>query len=374
MLAIEAASVVAGVVTGDHLFLTRHDGSQFDAGNVRGPAGKPQTRNLIKNSRFLVNQRWFDNQSMSNSNAIFGPDRWRVDAIGLAGWTPAWYSLKDEVPGALPESGSKYVRVDTALHHADPLSHVYLEQRIESVRSLSGTTAVVSFWAKINTAASQDISVFLIQVFGTSGSPAVTIPAGVVTVTNTWARYSVTVNVPSLAGKTINDANSYLSLRLYVLGGSGNPQVGVGMQIDQFDFWGVQLEAGLEATDLYMAPYTEDLASCQRYYWSNFLPADQPQGAWIGACAESTGQVRFYVPFPVAMRGMPTITGTLYYVKPSDGSTLNPFSSLTPMLDTVSLSYTNDFVGLGLRGNGASGLVIGQAVGVAGYLNFTAEL
>lgn len=39
MLAIEAASVVDGDVIGNNLILTKHDGTQIDAGNVRGPQG-----------------------------------------------------------------------------------------------------------------------------------------------------------------------------------------------------------------------------------------------------------------------------------------------------------------------------------------------
>lgn len=40
MLAIEAASIVGGVVDGSgHLILTRHDGSTIDAGYVVGPPG-----------------------------------------------------------------------------------------------------------------------------------------------------------------------------------------------------------------------------------------------------------------------------------------------------------------------------------------------
>lgn len=39
MSAIEAASVVSGVVNSDHLILTKHDGSTIDAGDVRGPKG-----------------------------------------------------------------------------------------------------------------------------------------------------------------------------------------------------------------------------------------------------------------------------------------------------------------------------------------------
>jgi hypothetical protein len=36
---IEAACIVSGVVSSDHLILTRQDGSTIDAGNVRGPQG-----------------------------------------------------------------------------------------------------------------------------------------------------------------------------------------------------------------------------------------------------------------------------------------------------------------------------------------------
>lgn len=39
MLAIEAASVIDGDIVGDNLILTKHDGSQINAGDVRGPEG-----------------------------------------------------------------------------------------------------------------------------------------------------------------------------------------------------------------------------------------------------------------------------------------------------------------------------------------------
>lgn len=39
MLEIEAASIVDGEVVGDDLILTRHDETEINAGNVRGPIG-----------------------------------------------------------------------------------------------------------------------------------------------------------------------------------------------------------------------------------------------------------------------------------------------------------------------------------------------
>lgn len=41
MLEIEAASIVDGDVVGDNLIFTKHDGTQIDAGSVRGPQGTP---------------------------------------------------------------------------------------------------------------------------------------------------------------------------------------------------------------------------------------------------------------------------------------------------------------------------------------------
>jgi microcystin-dependent protein len=41
MLEIEAASVIDGDVVDGNLILTKHDGTQIDAGNVEGPAGPP---------------------------------------------------------------------------------------------------------------------------------------------------------------------------------------------------------------------------------------------------------------------------------------------------------------------------------------------
>lgn len=50
MLAIEAASVVNGVVVGDNLLLTKYDGTQINAGSVRGPQGSPGVAPLLYSS------------------------------------------------------------------------------------------------------------------------------------------------------------------------------------------------------------------------------------------------------------------------------------------------------------------------------------
>src|SRR3954470_8865806 len=41
MLAIEGASVIDGDIVGDNLILTQRNGTQINAGDVRGPQGNP---------------------------------------------------------------------------------------------------------------------------------------------------------------------------------------------------------------------------------------------------------------------------------------------------------------------------------------------
>jgi hypothetical protein len=54
MLAIEAESIVDGDISGNDLILTRKDGVQINAGNVRGPAG-PTVR-LVRIFQFSLPQ------------------------------------------------------------------------------------------------------------------------------------------------------------------------------------------------------------------------------------------------------------------------------------------------------------------------------
>lgn len=46
MIEIEDASIVDGEILGGHLILTRHDGTQIDAGSVIGPEGPEGPPNI----------------------------------------------------------------------------------------------------------------------------------------------------------------------------------------------------------------------------------------------------------------------------------------------------------------------------------------
>jgi hypothetical protein len=150
------------------------------------------------------------------------------------------------------------------------------------------------------------------QIFGTGGSPSSNVYtyAGQATISTSWARYSVTVAVPSISGKTIGtDANSsYLELGLWTSAGSDfNSRTGsIGIQLNAIDFWGVQVENGNVSTSFQTATGTlqGELAACQRYYQRTSGNQFVTVGGWGSAI--NTTNVRFQFPNKVTMRVYPT--------------------------------------------------------------------
>jgi hypothetical protein len=232
-----------------------------------GQAGK----NKIINGDFSINQRNFTT-TPANSEYCF--DRFFCPySDGTVTFTPQTFT-----PGAAPVAGyeaKNYIRITTT---GQTLSSALasLSQRIESGRTFAGQTITVSFFAKANSGTPK-IAVDLGQSFGTGGSPstAVNTYAGDVTLSTSWARYSVTVALPSVSGKTFGTTqDGNLRLNLWVSAGSDyNARTGsLGIQSNTFDIWGVQVEAGDFATPFQTAsggsPQAE-LAACMRYYQRN---------------------------------------------------------------------------------------------------------
>lgn len=374
MMAIEAASVVAGAVVGDNLWLTRHDGSSFDAGVVKGTSQLP---NKVLNSRIRVDQRNLGPINLINSIRTLGPDRWAATARSQDTFVPAVFSVGTEAPGVLPESDTKYLTLDTSLIRSFVgASYAYVNQYIEDVTTLSGRTVTLSFWAKCVTNETQRVVPIVIQTFGTGGSASSTVTLPAVIINRSWFRYSMTFALPTVAGKTIIPGSNRLELRLLVSHES-NPDVG--LQKDIFGLWGVQLEEGPVATPLRMDAYAHELAACQRYYLRIAPSADAPVSLWLSK-ATSTTAAQAWVPFPVSMYKVPTVTFDSVAPVRNDGDYIRSFTSITVMNNAD--PGVRDIVGVSIRGNGSSGptsLVVGDAVvlnihAMEGYIAFSAEL
>lgn len=177
-------------------------------------------------------------------------------------------------------------------------------QRIEKVATLQGQTATVSFYAKANTAL--PIAVSFTQNFGTGGSPSATVilSGQKVTLTTSFALYSLTFTIPSITGKTLGTAGDFLELDIWFDAGSNfNTQTNtLGQQSGTFDLFGIKVEAGQAATPLIPKTLTEEKAQCQRYYALvsatcrvyNYTATAATNGAPIG--------------WPVEMRAVPALT------------------------------------------------------------------
>jgi hypothetical protein len=286
-------------------------------------------KNKIINGDFNINQRNFT----SVTTSTFGFDRWLIAAVGDGSttYTPETFTL-----GTAPVTGyeaKNFAQLVTTGQTSAPVAS-YLGQRLESVRTFAGQTVTISFWAKA-ASGTPKVAVEAQQYFGAGGSPSATVNtyAGQVTLSTSWARYSVNIAVPSISGKTLGtDDSNFLAIHLWVSGGTDrDSRTGsLGIQTGTFQFWGVQAEAGSVATAFQTATGTiqGELAACQRYY---YLHASGSSKSICSACYTTASQIVGSVKFPVTMRTSPTLvatSGTNYY-RFSKTGTDDDFNSLT---------------------------------------------
>jgi hypothetical protein len=283
-----------------------------------GQAGK----NKIINGDFDINQRGFTSNTTSG---LYNFDRWlQFNVGGSFTVTPQTFTA-GAAPFA-PYEGKNFVQGITASQSAAG-DYAFFAQKIEDVRESAGQTVTISFFAKANTGTPK-IGIELEQNFGSGGSPstAVSIPAGTITLTTSWARYSKTIAVPSISGKTIGTSinSSYLQLNLWTSAGStfATRASSIGIQNFTAQIWGVQLEYGSTATPFQTASGTfgGELALCQRYYWRATTSDNYVYFPGNGL-AKNTTAAEITVPNPVTMR---TTASVLEYsnVNVSDGVTL----------------------------------------------------
>jgi hypothetical protein len=228
----------------------------------------PQSGNAIINGAFEINQRNFVS---GTADRTFGFDRWY---LGRGGDGTSTYSAQAFSPGTTPDGyeSANFARIVTTGQTGVDV-FTLLQQAVEDVRTFAGQTVTLSFYAK---AGSGTPSIFceLSQGFGSGGSPSssVIVPGGKITLSTSWQKFSVTISVPSISGKTIgtNANSSALITNFWISAGSNfNARTDtLGIQSNTFDIWGVQLEAGTVATPFRRNANSlqGELAACERYF------------------------------------------------------------------------------------------------------------
>lgn len=103
----------------------------------------------------------------------------------------------------VPGSPVKYLRYTCTNTGAGNENIKYISQGYTSVRTLANQTISFSFYAKSST--SSTVSVELQQFFGTGGSPSASVNTAVLTaaLTNVWTRYTASITLPNINGKTL---------------------------------------------------------------------------------------------------------------------------------------------------------------------------
>jgi hypothetical protein len=336
--------------------------------------GFAAAKNKIINGDFTLNQRNF---TTATSDGTYTFDRWVVSNTGVS----CTYTPQTFTAGAAPVAGyesTNFMRILTTGQTATT-ERTILVQRIESVRTFAAQTATISFWAKADSGTPK-IAVEIAQNFGSGGSASVNTYGSQVTLSTSWARYSATIAIPSISGKTIGTSN-FLALNLWVSAGSDfNARTGtLGIQTNTFDIWGVQVEAGNQMTPFQTATGTieGELAACQRYYYRIF-PAVNSRTFGNGFCNETT-KVRGIINFPVTMRTSPTAleqsgTAADYNVFTS-GFTSTACSSVPLIVSAIQDCGAVEFtVASGLTAGTGAFLRTGASTGAAAYLGWSAEL
>ena len=280
------------------------DGAQYSAG-----------KNKIINGDFFQNQRGTTSTTTSNTYLV---DRFRILLAATAGSVTG--SVQQFTPGTAPVAGyeaKQYCRVVTTGQAASTDRALFGYGGIEDVRSFAGQTVTLSFWAKAATG-TPSVAIEFTQLFGSGGSPSTTVSSIGSTktaITTSWARYTFTVAIPSIAGKTIGtDANtSTLQFGIWLSAGStfDARTASLGLQNNTFDLWGMQVEDADTASPFQTATGTiqGELAACQRYYvrlGANNGGTTAAYATYGNGYTTSTTNATIPVQLPVTLRVAPT--------------------------------------------------------------------
>jgi hypothetical protein len=341
---------------------TTWDSPTADTNGVVGSAGGTFTGditapnyagrgNAIINGAFDIWQRGTSG-SASSGNYGYGPDRFAI--FSHSGTSGSW-SQQTFTPGTAPVAGyeGQYFARFTSTN-----TSTIFRQPIEDVRTFAGQQVTLSFWMKAASAIT--LNSRYTQEFGSGGSSAVDTGSTSHSITNSWARYTANVTLPSVVGKTIGAGSS-----LRVIFDSSSINVAV-------DIWGVQLEAGSVATPFKRnAPSIQaELAACQRYYWRQTCISSYERVSQFGRASSST-VLRLNVQHPVTMRTAPSSIDYANLVVTDGAGTIANVSSIASNIGSP-FTHSIDVTASGMTSSQMYAL-LGNPANTS-WLGFNAEL
>jgi hypothetical protein len=341
---------------------TYANGDVYSASDVNDTNGTVnligQTTNFFAGKNKIINGDfgvWQRGTSFS-AYGVYWSDRWTSSGDR----TSPSFTRQTFTPGTAPVAGYEgqfYARWVPG--SSGTFSN--MQQKIEDVRTFAGQTATLSYWARISTGTATN-SPFVIQNFGSGGSGDVSTALSTATITTTWTRFSHTIAIPSISGKTVGTSSNLNILPLrFETASTAN-----------VDVWGVQLESGSTATAFQTATGTiqGELSAAQRYYAR--LGNGSLYSAYAMGNGISTTQSAFVINYPVTLRTTPSAI---------DYSTLGITDNVAVQAAVTALTLSWSTLNTGyLTATVASGLTqfrpyqLGNQNSVSGFVGFTAEL
>jgi hypothetical protein len=249
-------------------------------------------RNIIINGAMQVAQRGTSVSSITSSG-YKTVDRWYTNASG------ATYSQSQESVTVGGETGLPVQFTNFLKHNVTTGNdNTAIYQYVEDVTSIPSGDVTISFYAK-GTTPDGGLKARFFQNFGSGGSTEVELTSEIqsFTLTSTWQRFTATITIPSISGKTVGTSSKFIVV--FGQGSSTSTDAWV------LDVTGVQLEVGEQATPFEHRSYGEELALCQRYYQQSTSIANatsSPMWFYSYNASEAWNGNRF----PVEMRSNPT--------------------------------------------------------------------
>jgi len=293
-------------------------------------------RNAIINGNFDIWQR-----GVSGSGNTYVSDRWFNAAVG----TTNSISRQSFTLGQtdVPNNPLYYQRT-TVTSVAGSSNFANLNQKIEGVRTFAGQTVTLSFWAKADS--TKNIAIDFLQYFGSGGSPSSTV-SGIgqqkFTLTTSWQKFTATVDIPSILGKTLGtNTDNFLLTRFWFDAGSDwdGRTDSLGQQSGTFDIAQVQVEPCEYATPFETRPIGTEIQLCERYCQKSYNLETVPGTiTWVGAVTLETRDTDTFwltnTQLRTRMRGTPAMQ---YWVVSGAGTVSSILSSETNLAWYINVS------------------------------------
>ena len=268
-------------------------------------------QNAESNKNYIINGGFdfFQRGTSQTASGYESADRFKID---VGGSTTQNASRQEFTLGQtdVPQNPKFYLRniITTGNGTADA---AVISHRLEGVKNFTGNYTL-SFYAKAD--ANKDIAIDFRQIFGSGGSPsaAVFLSPTTISLTSSWQFHQLTINVPSLLGKTLGtNNNDYLDIRFWLDAGSDFDAFtnSLGNQSGTFEIAQIKFEEGSQASKFTRAgdTFSGELALCQRFYLRiNSAPDPDLKPSAYDACCVSTTRALGTLDFPNQMRDYPS--------------------------------------------------------------------